>query len=86
MDFTVEFTPSASRDLLRIEGKAPARIESAIDKLASNPRPRGCRKLAGEEHVWRIRVGDFRILYEVHDARLVVLVVRVGNRKDVCRD
>jgi mRNA interferase RelE/StbE len=58
------------------------RIMQAIGKLVSNPRPSGCKKLKGME-AWRIRVGDYRVIYEIHDDVLIVLVVRVAHRRDV---
>jgi mRNA interferase RelE/StbE len=54
----------------------------AIDKLPDNPRPSGCRKLKGAD-VYRIRVGDYRVVYEIHDDVLIVLVVRVAHRSEV---
>ena len=60
-------------------------LERAIYALASDPRPAGCKKLAGTVDAWRIRVGDWRIIYRIEDGRLVVLVVRVGPRKDLYR-
>lgn len=65
---------------------ARRRVDAAILALADNPRPNGCRKLAGEEGQWRIRVGDFRVIYQVRDAVLLVLVVRVGHRREVYRE
>ncbi len=61
------------------------RIETKIDGLARDPRPRGVKKLAGEEELYRLRVGDYRIIYQVRDRVLVVLVVNVGHRRDVYR-
>lgn len=61
------------------------RVRAAIDLLAENPRPPGCVALKGEAGVYRVRVGDYRILYEVHDQRLVVQVIRIGHRRDVYR-
>ena len=58
---------------------------AAIDELAQNPRPAGCAKLVGTANDWRIRVGDYRIIYEIHDTRLIVLVVRVAHRREVYR-
>ena len=60
-------------------------MRAAIDLLANEPRPPGCVALAGEECVYRARVGDYRILYEIFDARMVIQVVRVGRRRDVYR-
>ncbi|MBK8477985.1 MAG: type II toxin-antitoxin system RelE/ParE family toxin [Opitutaceae bacterium] len=61
------------------------RISRMVDALAVNPRPPGCKKLKGEEEVWRVRVGDYRILYEVRDAQLVVLVIDIANRAKAYR-
>jgi mRNA interferase RelE/StbE len=62
------------------------RVRAAIDLLADEPRPPGCTKLAGEASVYRVRIGDYRILYEVIEVRLVIHGVRVGHRRDVYRD
>lgn len=56
-----------------------------VDALAVNPQPPGCKKLKGEEEVWRVRVGDYRILDEVRDAQLVVLVIDIANRAKAYR-
>jgi mRNA interferase RelE/StbE len=61
------------------------RVRAAIDLLADNPRPPGCVALAGEAHVYRVRTGDYRIVYEVFDDRLLVQVVRAGHRRDIYR-
>jgi mRNA interferase RelE/StbE len=61
------------------------RLVRAVYALADDPRPAGCKKLVGDKNLWRVRVGDYRILYEIHDKRLLVLVVRVAHRKDVYR-
>ena len=58
------------------------RIADAMTRLADQPRPPGCKKLTGID-AWRIRVGDFRVVYEIHDDRLLVLVVRIGHRREV---
>jgi mRNA interferase RelE/StbE len=56
-----------------------------IDALATNPRPRGVGKLAGEDGILRVRIGEFRILYRIEDAALLVLIIRVGHRREVYR-
>jgi len=61
------------------------RLRAAIDGLAENARPSGCVKLAGAPDVYRIRVGDYRIIYQVKDAALIVLVLSIGHRGDVYR-
>lgn len=81
--YAVEFLVSAEKALKRLPVVAQRRIVLAVAGLADNPRPTGSVKLAGDENAWRIRVGEYRILYEIHDRRLVVLVVRIGHRKDV---
>jgi mRNA interferase RelE/StbE len=81
----VELLPRAARDLEDTPRPIQIRLIRAIDALADAPRPPGCKKLVGDENLWRIRVGDYRVLYEIHDDRLLVLVVRVAHRKDVYR-
>ncbi len=58
-------------------------MAAKLRALAEDPRPRGCKKLAGREDIWRVRVGDYRVLYQILDDALLVLVVRVRHRKDV---
>lgn len=76
--------PAVERQLSRIDSGARRRVDAAILALAGDPRPHGCRKLSGSEE-YRIRVGDYRILYEIEDAFLRILVVKVGHRRDVYR-
>jgi len=83
MNFTLIFKPRARRDLAKLPPSIRERVAVAIDQLASQPRPPGCKKLAGRDELWRIRVGDYRIVYQIHDDRLAVLVVRIGHRRDV---
>ena len=84
-EYKVSFKPSADRQLRKLPAAAQRRIVGKVAALAFNPRPAGVVKLAGDENLWRIRIGDFRVIYEIHDDRLVVLVLRVANRKDVYR-
>ena len=58
-------------------------VQAAIELLAQDPRPPRARKLVGGAGEWRVRTGDYRIVYEIHDGRLVVLVVAVGHRREV---
>ena len=62
-----------------------ARLLDAIELLAHSPRPDGVKKLTSTENAWRIRVGDYRIIYSIEDDILVVTVVRVAHRREVCR-
>ena len=75
---------SVSKDLKGVPKKDVRRIVSAIQSLADDPRPPGTKKLSGQER-YRLRQGNYRILYEIEDDRLIVCVVRVGNRRDVYR-
>jgi len=60
-------------------------MQAAIELLADNPRPPAARQLVGGQGEWRVRVGDHRIVYEIGDAELVVLVLRVGHRREIYR-
>lgn len=84
MTYAIEILRSAQKQLAKINREDQAMIISAIRSLANNPRPVGCKKLSGRP-AWRLRVGIYRIIYEIHDDRLLVLVVSVGHRKEVYR-
>jgi mRNA interferase RelE/StbE len=75
----------AEKDLDRLSEIVYRRVREAIDSLADNPRPPGCRKLAGPDKDWRVRVGDYRIIYEIADTIRVVRVTRVRHRREVYR-
>ena len=82
--FELHFKSSVAKDLRRIPNRDVRRILDRIELLADTPRPPGAVKLSGQER-YRLRVGIYRILYEVHDATVVVVVVTVGHRRDVYR-
>jgi mRNA interferase RelE/StbE len=84
MTYAVELGP-VRKDLRALDDKTRRRILRAIIALEVNPRPRGAKKLRGEGELWRVRVGDYRILYSIEEARLVVLVVKIGHRREVYR-
>ena len=83
MTFDVEIAPAAQRQLRKLDPAGRRRVQAAIDLLSENPRPPTATQLVGGAGEWRVRTGDFRIIYEIHDQRLVVLVVKVGHRRDV---
>jgi mRNA interferase RelE/StbE len=84
--FDLRIKPSAGKELARIGTKRDRkRIVDAIEALSSNPRPVGSEKLVGSDNIHRIRVGDYRVVYEILDAELVVIVIKVGHRRDVYR-
>lgn len=84
MIYAVEILRVAQKQLAGIDRSAQPGIFAAIRALAATPRPVGCIKLSGRP-AWRIRVGSYRVIYEIHDARLVVLVIAIGHRKDIYR-
>ncbi len=84
--YRVEVRPAALKQLDGIHPPDRARILRRIAVLADNPRPYGVTKLAGSDALWRIKVGDYRVVYAIVDAQLVVIVVRVAHRGEVYRD
>lgn len=85
MSYSVEFTAAAARQVKKLPRPARERLLSAIEKLGDDPRPPGCTKLVGEDTAWRLRVGDYRIVYDVFDDVLTVLIVRAGHRREIYR-
>ncbi len=83
MTYRVEFAPSAVRQLRKLDRIAQRRVQAAIELLAGEPRPSGAKKLVGGNGEWRVRTGDYRIVYEIHDNVLVVLVIAVGHRRGI---
>ena len=75
-------TPSQPRRSSNAYRKRIERIRESINELAKDPRPPGSKKLKGEDRTYRIRVGDYRVLYEVYDQEILVLVIRIRHRKD----
>jgi mRNA interferase RelE/StbE len=76
---------AAEKDLSRLPTETHDHLIEAIQALAANPRPVGCRKLTGSKHDWRIRAGDYRVVYEIADVIRVVRVNRVRHRREVYR-
>jgi len=83
--YRLNFTPGADRQFRKLPKQVQAHLRPHIDALVQNPRPPGIEKLKGEDNAYRLRVGDYRILYEIHDKVLLLLVVKVGNRREVYR-
>lgn len=76
---------AAEKELGRLSTSVHDRVIAAIQRLAKNPRPTGCRKLAGTDNDWRIRVGDYRVIYEIEDDIEAVRINRVRHRREVYR-
>lgn len=83
MSYRIEVAPAAVRQLRKLDRVAQRRVQAAIELLAGEPRPSGAKKLVGGDGEWRVRTGEYRIVYEIHDNVLLVLVVAVGHRRDI---
>lgn len=83
MTYRVQVAPAAVRQLRKLDGVARRRVQAAIELLADQPRPSGAKKLVSGDGEWRVRTGDYRIVYELHDDVLLVLGVAVGHRRDI---
>jgi mRNA interferase RelE/StbE len=83
--YRVELSPRAQRDIKALDGSIQRRIARRIDLLADNPYPQGIKKIEGEDDLYRLRVGDYRILYQVREKILLVLIVGIGHRRDIYR-
>jgi mRNA interferase RelE/StbE len=84
--YALQFRPAATRQLRKLPKDALRRLRAATEALCDQPRPDGVARLAGTDDLWRIRVGDFRVIYTIADDALVVTVVRVGHRREVYRN
>ena len=85
MSYEVAFARSARRELMRLPEQTAVRILSRIDSLISDPRPPGSRKLRGHDALWRVRVGDYRVVYDVSDNDRRVEIVAVRHRSAAYR-
>ena len=85
MVYRVELSAPVTRQLDALPEKVYGQVRRRIDALAANPRPPSVKKLKGVENLYRIRSGDYRIVYQILDKKLLVLVVRIGNRREVYR-
>ena len=83
--YEIEFTMSTARELKKIGPQQRGRIWSRIEDLRNDPRPSGVRKLSAEDNLWRIRVGDYRVVYAIADDKLIVTITRARHRRDVYR-
>ena len=84
--YRLEIRPSVEKDLRKIrDARLQLRLSGALEKLAEDPRRMGAEKLSGGLNRYRFRVGDYRIIYEIHDAVLLVLILAVGDRKEIYR-
>jgi mRNA interferase RelE/StbE len=84
--YRIQIAPRAVRQLRKLPTAVQERIARRIDRLAADPRPRGSIKLEGEDELYRIRVGVYRVIYQIRDDELVVVILRAGHRRDIYRE
>jgi len=83
LTYRVELAPSAARELKKFTPDVRRRIQGVLELLADDPRPPAAKQLVGGAGEWRVRTGDYRVIYEIHDAQVLVLVLRMGHRREV---
>jgi mRNA interferase RelE/StbE len=81
--YEVEFVASAAKEFRSLDAEIKRRVAVAINALRENPRPRGTRKLRGHKHLYRIRVGSYRVVYEIEDKVKLIRVTRIRHRREV---
>lgn len=83
--YAIRYTTAAARQIKKFDQATRVRIARTIELLAANPRPPASKPLVGGEGEWRVRTGDYRVVYEIRDDELVVLIVRAAHRREVYR-
>lgn len=83
MRYQVTLAPAAARQLRKFDPHVRRRVQAAIELLVDDPRPPAARRLVGGAGEWRVRTGDYRIVYEIHQDKLLVLVLNVGHRREI---
>lgn len=81
--YTIDITPSARKELAKIQHQEAKKLVAAIYKLPSNPFPPGYKKLRANENKYRIRVGNYRVIYAIENQVLIILILKIGHRKDI---
>lgn len=84
--YVVQYDPKALKELVKLDTSVARRIVRAVDAMKVDPRPSGARRLVGYTDLWRIRVGDYRVIYTIRDTELLVLALRVAHRSSVYRN
>lgn len=85
MQYEVEFATSAAQELRGLELQIRKRISTKIAGLATEPIPPGARRYQGAKDHWRIRIGDYRVIYRIEKSRVVIVIVRIGHRREIYR-
>jgi len=82
MKYIIEFKQSAKKDIIKLPKNIQPRVLKKIKQLEDNPTPSGCKKIIGTDNTWRVRVGTYRIIYDIFDEILVIKIIGVKHRKD----
>lgn len=82
MPYRVELAPAAQRELRRLPRQVASRLADPIESLSTDPRPHGVRKVRGQESTWRMRVGSYRVIFDIDDDRQLVVVLKVARRTE----
>jgi mRNA interferase RelE/StbE len=83
VNYVVNLTPAAARQLRKFDPPTRRRLQAVIELLANEPRPPAATRLVGGAGEWRVRTGDYRVIYEIHEAELLVLVLRMAHRREI---
>lgn len=83
--YSVNYGSSARKELAKVDKQVARRIARSVAALGNDPRPVGCRRLVGYDELWRIRIGDYRVIYTIQDAELIVLALRIAHRREAYR-
>ena len=86
MSYEVKFSKGAKKQLRKLPLDIQERIQTKINDLAIEPRPNGVKKLQGDDNSYRVRVGDYRVIYELDDDVLIVTVIKIGHRSEIYKD
>ncbi len=84
--YKIKWTESATKELKKVQKQIIPKIIQHIEELSNNPRPHGCKKLSGSNSSYRIRIGDYRVIYDVFDHDVLIRIVKVGHRQHVYRN
>jgi mRNA interferase RelE/StbE len=86
MIYEISFKPAALRQIRKLDSSIQVKVIRAVESLGNDPRPDGCKKLKGDQNLYRISVSrDYRVIYAIQDSQLTIVVVKVGHRRDVYR-
>jgi len=83
--YRIEVSATAERQLKKIRREDKVRILRAISLLAGDPRPGGCKKMSGYDDIYRIRIGNYRVIYEIDGKRIILVILKIGHRREVFR-